>query len=340
MNLKVVHVKVKYGGSHEGSHDGSARSFSIYDRLMFPLRAVSIALLTLCASACRNAPGDQATTPVNPDPVAEITAWRAKHEADYRRDFVSIAAMHSLHPGVNRAGSDQANDIVLPASAPPRVGTFQLDGDQVRFEPEAGVTVLLKDAPLTAPVDLPASVVRDSAELTVGGVRLAVHVSGENRSVRVRDPNGPLAKAFLGFTWFAIDPQYRVVGRFIRDAEPRKMKVLNTYNDVDEFSTEGVVEFTLQGETLRLRPFTTRPKRFYFVFRDASSGAETYETARLMYADLRDDGTAVLDFNAAYNPPCAFNQFTTCPIPLKENRLPVKVLAGERAYGAKPQTGS
>jgi uncharacterized protein (DUF1684 family) len=307
---------------------------------MCGLRAASIALLILFASGCRNAGRDSAATPLNPDPVAEITAWRAKHESDYRRDFVSITAMHSLRPGANRAGSAQVNEIVLPETTPPRVGTFQVDGNQVRFVPEAGVTVLLKDAPLTAPVDLPASVVRDSAELTIGEVRLAVHVSGENRSVRVRDPNGPQAKAFVGFTWFPIDLQYRVIGRFIKDAQPQKLKVLNTYNDVDEFSTEGVVEFALHGETLRLRPFTTRPKRFYFVFRDASSGVETYETARLMYADLRDDGTAVLDFNQAYNPPCAFNPFTTCPIPLKENRLPVKILAGERAYGAKPQTGS
>ena len=330
MDLNLPYVKVK----HEGF-------CSVYDRRMpCGRRAMWVLLLIMSAIACRNAERDAATTPVNPDPVAEITAWRTKHEADYRRDFVSIAAMHSLRPGANRAGSDSANDVVLPASTPPRVGNFRLDGERVRFEPEAGVTILLKDTPLTAPVDLLADALRDSAELRVGDVRLAVHVSGQNRSVRVRDPNGPLARGFLGFTWFPIDPQYRVIGRFVRDAEPRKLKVLNTYNDVDEFSTEGVVEFTLHGETLRLRPFTTRPKRFYFVFRDASSGAETYETARLMYADLRDDGTTVLDFNAAYNPPCAFNPFTTCPIPLKENRLPVKILAGERAYGVKTQTGS
>ena len=84
-----------------------------------------------------------------------------------------------------------------------------------------------------------------------------------------------------------------------------------------------------------MRPFTTRPKRFYFVFRDASSGHETYEAARFLYADLADDGTTVLDFNEAYNPPCAFNPFTTCPIPLAENRLAVKILAGEKAYPDK-----
>jgi uncharacterized protein (DUF1684 family) len=110
------------------------------------------------------------------------------------------------------------------------------------------------------------------------------------------------------------------------------LQVVNTYGDVDDYKSEGVVEFTIAGQTVRLRPFTTRPKRFYFVFRDASSGQETYETARFLYADLRDDGTTVLDFNQAYNPPCAFNPNTTCPIPLKENRLSVKILAGEKAY--------
>jgi uncharacterized protein (DUF1684 family) len=110
------------------------------------------------------------------------------------------------------------------------------------------------------------------------------------------------------------------------------VKVLNTFGDIDEYSTEGVVEFRLLGQTLRLRPLTTRPKRFYIVFKDASSGQETYEAARFLYADLLDDGTAVLDFNQAYNPPCAFNPYTTCPIPLRENNLPVRILAGEKAY--------
>ena len=91
--------------------------------------------------------------------------------------------------------------------------------------------------------------------------------------------------------------------------------MLNTFGDVDEYKSEGVVEFSLLGQTLRLRPFTTRPKRFYFVFRDASSGQETYEAARFLYADLLDDGTTVLDFNQAYNPPCAFNPYHDLPDP-------------------------
>ena len=172
----------------------------------------------------------------------------------------------------------------------------------------------------------------DEDELVIGDVRLVVHVSGDSRAIRVRDPNGPQAREFLGFTWFPIDAHYRVVGKLIRDQAPQRFKVLNTYGDQDEYNTEGTVEFQLLGQRLRLRPFTTRPNRFYFVFRDASSGHETYETARFLYSDLRPDDTTVLDFNMAYNPPCAFNPYTTCPIPLRENRLTVKVLAGEKAY--------
>jgi uncharacterized protein len=192
--------------------------------------------------------------------------------------------------------------------------------------------VLLRDQPLIAPIDLRDDSERDADELVLGAVRLVVHVSGGSRAIRVRDPDGPQARGFLGFTWFPIDAQYRVLGRLIKDPTPQRFKVLNTYGQEDEYSTEGVVEFQLLGQTLRLRPFTTRPRRFYFVFRDASSGQETYETARFLYSDLRDDDTTVLDFNMAYNPPCAFNPYTTCPIPLRENRLPVKILAGEKAY--------
>ena len=263
--------------------------------------------------------------------VVQVTEkWRAKHEADYRRDWVSIAGLHPLKQGVNTIGSAKTNSIVVE-SIPPSLGRLVVKGERARFEPAKGVDVRQRDQPVTSAVDFN----EGADQLVVGDVRLVIHLSGSSRSLRVRDPNGPLARGFLGFAWFPIGRQYRVVGRFIPDAAPKPLKVPNTLGDDDEYRTEGVVEFQLQGQTLRLRPFTTRPKRFYFVFRDASSGQETYETARFLYADLLDDGTTVLDFNQAYNPPCAFNPYTTCPIPLRENRLPVKILAGEKAYPIK-----
>jgi uncharacterized protein (DUF1684 family) len=267
-----------------------------------------------------------------PEAVAETRAWRSKHEADYRRDWSTIAGLHFLSPGVQTAGSAAGNQILLPASVPPVLGSFTLDGDEVRFTPAPGAGVQLRGTTVNDAVVLKDDGADDVDELTVGDVRMVIHRSGARKTLRVWDPNGPLARGFQGFRWFDLQAAYRVVGRFIPDDAPRGAKVLNTFGDLDTYTTEGVVEFALNGQIVRLRPFTTRPGRFYFVFKDASSGNETYEAARFLYSDLRQDGTTVLDFNQAYNPPCAFNPFTTCPIPLPENRLGLKVLAGERAY--------
>lgn len=299
--------------------------------------ALTMALAVACAC------GGRVTSPEAPPPetpeshVASVEKWRADHDASYRRNYATIAGLHSLKPGVNTVGSAASNDIVLPESTPATLGRFVLqENGRVRFEPEPGAGVRIGEQPVTAPVDLRHDSEPNTDELVIGEVRVVVHPSGDAQMIRVRDPNGPLAKGFLGFTWFPIDEQYRVVGRWIPDAQPTPVTVLNTYGDPDNFTTEGVVEFTLQGQTLRLRPFTTRPGRLWFVFRDASSGQETYEAARFLYADLQPDGTAVLDFNVAYNPPCSFNPYTTCPIPLRENRLTsIKILAGEKAYPVK-----
>jgi hypothetical protein len=294
---------------------------------------VATALAVSLTGACRgDSAREPASTPSGESPAASTEKWRLKHEADYRRDWVTIAGLHPLKEGANTVGSARTNDIVLSPSLPATLGRFTHHEKVVRFEPAPDAPVLLNGQRVTQPIELRDDQGGKPDELVVGDVRLVVHVSGATRSLRVRDPGGPLAKGFLGFTWFPIDLQYRVVGRFIKDPQPQRVKVPNTYGEIDEYMTEGVIEFRLLGQTLRLRPFTTRPKRFYIVFKDASSGQETYAAARFLYADLLDDGTTVLDFNQAYNPPCAFNPYTTCPIPLRENRLPLKILAGEKDY--------
>jgi uncharacterized protein (DUF1684 family) len=264
--------------------------------------------------------------------VESVEAWRAKHEADYRRDWATIAGLHFIEPGTHSMGSSKDSEIVLPQDLPASVGRVVVSDGWVRYEPAAGVAPSRDDKPMTGPIVLKEPGKDPADEVAIGDVKFAVHQSGPRLSLRVWDPDGEQARSFKGFDWFPIQPNYQVLARFIPDGKPTRVPVVNTYNDPDLMLTEGVVEFTLNGETLRLRPFTTRPKRFWFVFRDGSSGQETYETARFLYSDLRDDGTTVLDFNQAYNPPCAFNKYTTCPIPLRENRLAVKILAGEKDY--------
>ena len=265
----------------------------------------------------------------------EAEEWRKQHETSYRKEYVPLAGLFALKPGPNTAGSAAANAIVLPKAAPAIVGRFIMSGKSVRFEPQPGVAVTIKGQRVTTGTALTSDIADAPDELAIGDIALWVHLSGDRPTIRMRDPNGETARSFRGFQWFPIEDQYRVTGRFIKDPAPREVKAPNQLGDEDTMKTEGVVEFKMGGQTVRLRPMTTRPKRFWFIFRDGTSGKETYETARFLYSDLRDDGTTVLDFNEAYNPPCAFNPYTTCPIPLPENRLKVRIPAGERAYAQK-----
>ena len=268
----------------------------------------------------------------------EAEEWRKRHEESYRKEYVPLAGLFALKPGPNTAGSAASNAIVLPKSAPAIIGRFVLPGNNVKnvtFEPQPGVAVTMKGRRVTTSAALTSDIADAPDELAIGDITLWVHLSGDRPTIRMRDPNGETARSFRGFVWFPIEDQYRVTGRFIKDPAPREVKAPNQLGDEDTMQSEGVVEFKIGGQTVRLRPMTTRPKRFWFIFRDGTSGKETYETARFLYADLRDDGTTVLDFNEAYNPPCAFNPYTTCPIPLPENRLKVRIPAGEKAYANK-----
>jgi uncharacterized protein (DUF1684 family) len=225
---------------------------------------------------------------------------------------------------------------VLPKRLPASIGRFVYEGERIRFEPERGSGVTLSGKPVAGPVEVrPDGDGRPADQLRIGEVTFWVHRSGDRRAIRIHDPESDIAKNFAGYRWFPIDEKFRVAGRFIKEASPRELRIPTLVGDYDIYRTEGVVEFTLLGQTLRMRPMTTRPGRLYFIFRDGTSGKETYEAARFLYSDLAADGTTILDFNQAYNPPCSFNPYTTCPIPPPENRLAVRIVAGERDYAGK-----
>src|SRR5436190_4681783 len=179
-----------------------------------------VALVALAAACTKPA--------TSPEPEAAVTttvqAWRDKHEADYRREWVTIAGLYFLKPGAQTAGSAKGSDVELPASAPPTIGRFVLEGTAVRFEPAKAASVDLKGVRVTAPVVLKDDGSGAADELKSGTVTIAVHVSGERRSLRVWDPGGPLAQGFKGFTWFPIQNDYRVTGRFIPDTNPRALQ--------------------------------------------------------------------------------------------------------------------
>jgi uncharacterized protein (DUF1684 family) len=223
----------------------------------------------------------------DPAYVQKVADWRAKHEADYRRDYVPLAGLFYLDPGVNTAGSDPANDIVLPRRTPAVVGRFVYTGTRTRFEPRPGAGVTFAGRPLTAAVDLRSDDESDPAdEIVVGDIALWVHRSGDRRAIRMRDPQGEAARAFTGFRWFPVEERFRVRGRFIKDPSPRPLKIPSLSGDDQDYTTEGVVEFTLDGRALRLRPFTTKPGRLFFVFRDATRLPENRLAVRVPAGEM------------------------------------------------------
>src|SRR5262249_53008113 len=147
--------------------------------------------------------------------------------------------------------------------APASAGRLIVSDTSVRFEPD-GVAVglvQLKDQPVKSPIELKSDEKGPADELTVGSVAFWVHMSGDRRTIRLRDTNGEPARTFAGFRWFPIDEKYRVPGRFVKDAAPKSVRIPNQLGDEETYTTEGVVEFTLDGKKITLRPMTTRPGR-------------------------------------------------------------------------------
>ena len=245
--------------------------------------------------------------------VEEITRWRERQDASLRTEdgWLTLAGLFWLEEGDNRAGTDSSCAIRLPEAAPPVLGMFQRRGREVIFQAAtaayingepAGERVLRSDMP--GPPDL----------LTFGSFTLFVIERGDRIGLRLRDRNHPALQAFTGRRWFPIT-------------------IPTILGDASEQLCPGAAVFTLAGQEFRLEPTAGKNGELFFVIRDATSSHETYGAARFLYADPPRDGRVVLDFNQAYNPPCAFTEFATCPLPPRQNILPVRIEAGELDSG-------
>src|SRR5262249_33051677 len=161
----------------------------------------------------------------------------------YRKEYVGLAGLFWLKPGVNTVGSAKSNDIVLPETTPASIGRFVMEGIRVRFEPTPGVQGTIRGKAITGPTELKHDEEKGGPdEVEVAGIAMWVHLSGERRTIRLRDDHGEVARSFAGFQWFPIEAKYRVTGRFIRDPGPRQVHIPNQLGDDAVFTTEGVVE--------------------------------------------------------------------------------------------------
>jgi uncharacterized protein (DUF1684 family) len=260
---------------------------------------------------------------------ASVEKWRQAYEAGLKSDtgWLTVNGLFWLHEGENSFGSGPLNDIVLPPSAPPEAGSFEFHAGKTVVHVKPGVPATLHGRAVPTAEMRPDS----DDQLVLGNLTLYIHASGERYTVRMRDAHSRLRKQFAGTHWFPVDESYRVVGRYVPFDKPKQIQIQNVMGDTLAETIPGYVGFSLHGKELRLEPEVDGSDAS-FVFRDLTSGHETYAASRFLDTKIEKDGRVVLDFNEAYNPPCAYNPYTTCPLPPPENRLRVRIEAGEKRY--------
>lgn len=266
---------------------------------------------------------------------AEIQAWRDSMEQSLKSDdgWLTVAGLFWLTKLDTPFGSDPKLPIRLPDGYPKAAGIFRMIERRVQVIPFDGVPVLVNGEPI-----LNASLLHSDASgktdfATLGDLTFYVIERGDRIGIRMKDKNSEIRKNFTNRKWFPIDPAYRVEAKFTPYKQPvRRMIPTVLEGVVEEQEAVGTVDFSLKGERLTLEAVSASKGQLWFVFRDKTAGRETYGAARFLYAPPPKNGMTVLDFNKAYNPPCAFNPYTTCPLPVKQNILPVAIEAGELKY--------
>jgi uncharacterized protein (DUF1684 family) len=285
------------------------------------------AAVVLCIAAASISFAGRADAPTYRQAVEK---WRQAYEAQLKSDsgWLTVSGLFWLHDGENTFGSGPLNDIVLPASAPASAGSFEFHAGHTTVLLKSGVHATLSGKPIETGEMHSDS---NSDQLAIGDLTLYVHSSGDRYTIRLRDKNSPLRKDFTGTRWFPVDESFRVTARYVPYDKPKQIEIQNVMGDTLQETIPGYAVFSLHGQELRLDAEVDGSDAS-FVFRDLTSGHETYAASRFLDTKIEKDGKIVLDFNQAYNPPCAYNPYTTCPLPPPQNRLAVQIEAGEKTY--------
>lgn len=250
--------------------------------------------------------------------------------------WLSLIGLEWLKPGENRIGSAADNDIVLRAG-PVHLGVIKLASDgtmHLELLPHAGA--LIDGKPLRQAVLVDDVHAGDAAPTTVSFGSASFHAIDRDgrKGLRVKDTDAPSRKHFVGIDSFPVDPSWRIEATWVPARPGQTLEMGTVIGTIDKYPVPGTLEFSRDGTHFELLPVIEVPgdQQYFIVFADRTSGKETYGAARFLYVDPPKDGKIVVDFNKAYNPPCAFTPFATCPLAPPENRLDLRVTAGEKNY--------
>ncbi|MBX7214853.1 MAG: DUF1684 domain-containing protein [Thermoflexales bacterium] len=262
----------------------------------------------------------------------EMRAFRESLDASLRAEdgWLTLVGLFWLEEGANTVGGDPACDIALPPErVPARLGVIDFHDGQAVLRAEPGVDVRVDGQPVTQ------ATLRDDHSgapslVTAGSVTFFVIRRGDRFGIRARDAQHPARASFTGRKWLPYNPVYRVVGTFSPHLPSRMLSNVNVVGIAERMENPGTVTFSLFGRSMTMEAFSAGERALWFVLRDATAGKTTYGAGRFLKVPLAADGSVDMDFNRAYNPPCAFTPYATCPLPPPENILPVELPVGER----------
>ena len=285
-------------------------------------------VLVLVFSVIALAADKMAPAAVDPAYQQAFDKWKGELVEDLKQQWLPLAGLFWLKPGENSFGSDPKNAIVFP-KGPAHAGVFTLEGKKViaKFAPGANATIESKPA---TSAELQPDASGNPTMVEMGSLRLHVIVRGQRIGVRLKDVESEAARQYQGPSFFPLDLSYRVTAAWLPSDGKQTVDVPNVLGDVTPTPIAGTAVFKINGQELRLSDLGGDPsKGLFFVFRDPTSKTDTYPGGRFLQTDPVVNSTVVLDFNRAYNPPCAVTPYATCPLAPKENQLSVAIPAGE-----------
>ena len=266
--------------------------------------------------------------------VQSFEKWKAEQIDDLKKNWLPLAGLYWLKPGTNTFGTAEDNAIVFP-KGPPHAGEFDLEGKEVRLKllSESYATVAGKAiaGKSSTGARLEPDVSGHPTVIEMGSLRFYVIVRGARIGIRLKDLRSPAAASFKGLIFYPLDLNYQVTAKWEPANEGRTIDVPNVLGDVTQIPVAGTVVFKINGQEQRLTAVSgNASKGFFFVFNDWTAKTDTYPGGRFLDTDPVANGTVILDFNRAYNPPCAVTPYATCPLAPKENRLQLAIPAGEK----------
>lgn len=269
---------------------------------------------------------------------AEVEQWRSERIGRLRdpNGWLTLVGLHWLEPGWQTLGTHSDNAIELSAG-PPRLGRIGLIGGRIRFEPESDAGATVEHAAVVSDRQQKGfELTPDSAEqpsvVRMGSANFVVIERSGRFGLRVKDPQAPTRTGFTRIEQFSIDPAWRLEATFEPHPAGKTIDIASVINTVEPMPNPGAVVFKKDGKTFRLEAVDEGDGQLFLIFADRTNGKLTYGPGRFLYADKPVNNRTWVDFNRSYNPPCAFNAYSTCPLPPPENRMDLAVTAGEKKY--------